>query len=302
MENTTTKQQFEFYYNGIKYNGSNTVMEELVSAATEGYSSNYWGFSKRDEESVDEKFEKLSNEFIKRVDNETSSLYKEFLILLDEEDPEHNGQERSMLASNNYNIKLHMNIFLKNFIDENTEVEVIELEGGAKLLVADLFLTNSIEDFTNEIELSQKQITMFNRTSDLPRLTAMLGKGYNYSGIENKAQGFGWNTLQVKKRIESLINEKFDACLVNYYRDGSDYISYHSDDESNIGSVIASLSIGETRRFVVRNKSSKEKTEIELTSGKLVVMIDAQREYEHCVPKTARKIGDRLNFTFRQMK
>ena len=95
----------------------------------------------------------------------------------------------------------------------------------------------------------------------------------------------------------------FNSCLANLYRDGSDSMGYHSDDEPELGPepTIASISLGARRRFVLRHRISREQWAWELGEGDLLVMRDeSQRDYAHAVPKTSRPIGPRMNLTFRQ--
>ncbi|MFM5982088.1 MAG: alpha-ketoglutarate-dependent dioxygenase AlkB, partial [Sphaerospermopsis kisseleviana] len=51
----------------------------------------------------------------------------------------------------------------------------------------------------------------------------------------------------------------FNSVLLNLYRDGKDSVSWHSDDEPELGKnpIIASVSFGATRRFSLRHKHSK---------------------------------------------
>ncbi len=96
----------------------------------------------------------------------------------------------------------------------------------------------------------------------------------------------------------------FDRVLLNYYRDGNDSVAWHSDTLPADGRhhAIASVTFGETRIFKVRHKSGKGvgRLEIPLTHGSLLLMGETvQDHYEHHVPKTSRKVGARINLTFR---
>jgi 2OG-Fe(II) oxygenase superfamily len=95
----------------------------------------------------------------------------------------------------------------------------------------------------------------------------------------------------------------FNSCLANLYRDGSDSMGFHSDDEPELGPepIIASISLGARRRFVLRHRVSRERWSWNLGAGDLLVMRnESQRDYAHAVPKTSRRIGPRMNLTFRQ--
>jgi len=68
--------------------------------------------------------------------------------------------------------------------------------------------------------------------------------------------------------------------------------------------VIASVSLGATRRFVLKHRGQpQEKLAIELPHGSLLVMAGAtQRHYRHALPRTARPVGPRINLTFRRIR
>ena len=98
----------------------------------------------------------------------------------------------------------------------------------------------------------------------------------------------------------------FNSVLANLYRDGRDAMGWHSDDEPELGSapVIASVSLGATRRFVLKHRrDAARKLVLELAPGSLLVMAgDTQRNYRHALPRTARPVGERINLTFRCLR
>lgn len=107
----------------------------------------------------------------------------------------------------------------------------------------------------------------------------------------------------LKKMLEEFLGCEFNYVLINYYRDGNDYISYHSDREA-IGykkNVIASVTVGVIRKFMFKNKHNSCKKEFLLENGSLLVMIgdDVQKNWKHTVPKSKKIFGKRFNLTFR---
>ena len=90
---------------------------------------------------------------------------------------------------------------------------------------------------------------------------------------------------------------------MNYYKSGNDSVSWHSDDEEELGEfpIIGSLSFGGLRRFRLRNKQNKKLTHtFDLGNGSLLIMKGAtQKLWEHEVPKTKKKVSGRINLTFR---
>ena len=104
---------------------------------------------------------------------------------------------------------------------------------------------------------------------------------------------------------------RFNFCLVNYYRNGDDYISWHGDDMTDlqVGAPIVSVSIGATRDFKIRPKKQyrdilgNETLTIDLRDGDILVMAGKlQAYYEHHVPKRKRVTTGRLNYTFRVVR
>lgn len=152
----------------------------------------------------------------------------------------------------------------------------------------------------------QETIVMYGKPMPVPRLSAWYGEVenvYTYSGISMTP--LAWTPLlrEIKSAIEDETNLGFNCVLINLYRNGRDSVAWHSDDEPELGEnpVIASLSLGQTRKFQLRNKLRHDlKEEIELTHGSLLVMSGSTQEcWQHQVPKTSRGIGPRINLTFR---
>ena len=136
-----------------------------------------------------------------------------------------------------------------------------------------------------------------------PRLTAWMGDhAYRYSGLTNEPQPWPPALATLRDRLSEELGAPFNSCLANLYRDGSDSMGYHADDEPELGPqpVIASISLGARRRFALRHRTSRQRWTWELGEGDLLVMSgESQRDYLHAVPKTARPVGPRMNLTFR---
>jgi len=152
----------------------------------------------------------------------------------------------------------------------------------------------------------QDSIRVYGKNHPLPRLHRWFAdscRPYRWSGIAMIPEPFP-NPLQViRQRLEDDSGVFFNTALGNFYRNGKDSVSWHSDDEPDLGEkpIIASLSLGAARRFVLRKKVDHSKTmSFELTHGSLLWMSGTTQElWEHCVPKTGRAIGHRINLTFR---
>ena len=154
-----------------------------------------------------------------------------------------------------------------------------------------------------ELAWEQHTITLFGRTVPTPRLTAWTGdQPYAYSGVLNEPQRCSPTLRHLRDRLVDELGVPFNSCLANLYRDGSDSMGYHSDDEPELGArpTIGSISLGERRTFVLRHRRTHEKWSWSLGHGDLLVMrAESQSDYAHAVPKTARPVGLRMNLTFR---
>ena len=106
----------------------------------------------------------------------------------------------------------------------------------------------------------------------------------------------------VRERLERELDAGFNSVLANLYRDGRDRLGFHRDSEPELGPepLIASVSLGATRRFRLREREGKRSFGIDLEHGSLLVMAgDTQSAWRHALAGTARPVGARINLTFR---
>ncbi|RAR49476.1 DNA-N1-methyladenine dioxygenase [Paraburkholderia unamae] len=140
---------------------------------------------------------------------------------------------------------------------------------------------------------------------DQPRLTAWQGDPgavYIYSGIRNVPQPWTPAVAELRDAVSTLCGVRFNSVLLNRYRSGTDSMGWHADHEPELGPepVIASLSLGATRRFDLRHNATGVVRSFRLTSGSLLVMQGkTQAQWRHRVPKEAAVGGERVNLTFR---
>lgn len=159
------------------------------------------------------------------------------------------------------------------------------------------------DELAAECGLEQLTAVMGGRAIPVPRLEAWYGdRPYRFGGREVKPQPAPPEVVELGGAVEGLTGERFSACFVNYYRDGSDWIPWHADDDHWIGPVIASISFGATRRFCLRRKNDhRAKVEGYLAHGDVLLMkAGCQREWEHSVPRS-KTTEPRLSLTFRQV-
>jgi alkylated DNA repair dioxygenase AlkB len=161
-------------------------------------------------------------------------------------------------------------------------------------------------DLHASIAWRQETATIMGRRVRVPRLTAWHGEaGYVYSGIRMSPMPWNAPLLELKAAAEACAGHAFNSVLLNLYRDGRDSVSWHADNEPGLGRnpVIASLSLGATRRFQLKHRQSGERVAIDLAHGSCLVMAGAtQHHWLHQLPKTARPVGPRINLTFRSMR
>lgn len=175
------------------------------------------------------------------------------------------------------------------------------------------------ELFTKLLSLGawqQEEIVMYGRRIAVPRLTAFFGEpglNYRYSGLDHRAEGWPELLREVRARLSSQFDQPFNYVLLNRYRDGRDYMGWHSDDEAAVRGGVASISLGSARRFTIRRKASASAAQkaakpgpissLSLASGSLLYMPPGfQQHYLHALPKAsdgAYGLGERLNLTFR---
>ena len=165
------------------------------------------------------------------------------------------------------------------------------------------------EKLTENITWRQESIIIFGRKVLTPRLTAWYGDAgavYKYSGVSFDPLPWTEELLIIRSKAEALAGTTFNSVLLNLYRNGSDSMGWHSDDEPELGRdpIIASVNLGEARRFDLRLKTDhQQKLQLLLEDGSVLVMKgDLQHYWQHQVAKSAKVKGPRINLTFRTIK
>jgi alkylated DNA repair dioxygenase AlkB len=155
----------------------------------------------------------------------------------------------------------------------------------------------------------QDKIRIYDKEVLQPRLTAYYGdtnKNLSYSGTTMHPNPWTEQLTVLKLKTETIAGVSFTNALFNLYRDGKDSVSWHRDNEKYLGvnPIIGSVSLGATRTFQFRYYKDKSIVRsIELTAGSLLIMRGTtQHFWEHQVPKTNKRIGARINITFRIIK
>ena len=169
---------------------------------------------------------------------------------------------------------------------------------------ADMYL----EQLTKETPWRNDPITVFGKTYPQPRMTSLHGHttdSYGYSGIVMQPNPMRKPLLDIEQKLQAFTKETFTTVLLNLYRDGQDSNGWHADNEKELGvnPVIASISLGASRYFHLKHNSDKsQRLKLELTHGSLLLMEGAtQHFWKHQIAKTAKKVGPRINLTFRKV-
>lgn len=167
-------------------------------------------------------------------------------------------------------------------------------------------------NLVTELPWQEDIVTLFGKTHVTTRQIVWMGDSdidYQYSGHTRQTIPWTDTVFHVKHHIEQKlldlgIDANFNSCLLNYYPSGEDGMGYHADDERELGEqpVIASLSLGATRKFVFKHKKTQDKVELYLESGQLIVMHgDTQSFWKHSITKTKNVTTGRISLTFRQI-
>lgn len=182
---------------------------------------------------------------------------------------------------------------------------------GADLLWDPAWLASERADalldrLMRDIPWETHRIRMFGRWIDSPRRSCWIGDpgaSYLYSGARFEPRPWRPALSALREPLRKATGTNFNSVLANLYRDGSDAMGWHSDDEPELGPqpVIASLSLGQARRFKLRHRQDPAcQLDLELPHGSLLVMRgDTQARFKHALPRSARPMGPRINLTFR---
>jgi len=166
-----------------------------------------------------------------------------------------------------------------------------------------------INKFIHELPWQQKSVLMYGKEVITPRLTVWYGDpDTDYSILGNGSKPLLWTDelLAIKAKIEPLAGVKFDSVLLNYYRDGNDSVSWHSDNDGIPGRnrIVGSVSFGEERNFDIRKKDDHSiKYAVTLENGSYLLMKEGfQEDWQHRIAKSTKPMKPRVNLTFRLMK
>lgn len=186
----------------------------------------------------------------------------------------------------------------------------IPIDDGELALLARLPLPLSnaeiFERLLIETPWREESVVVYGKRHLQPRLTAWYGDAsYTYSGLRLEPLPWTALLLEIRAAVEAACGRRFNSVLLNRYRNERDSMCMHSDDEPELGDapVIASLSYGATRTFILRHKRDKRTVRLPLEDGSLLLMSgQLQRNWLHGINKSTRPLGERMNLTFRYIR
>lgn len=155
------------------------------------------------------------------------------------------------------------------------------------------------------IEWKNDEAVMFGKQIITKRKVAWYGEmpfEYTYSNTTKHALYWTKELLELKMLAEKETGESFNSCLLNLYHNGDEGMAWHSDGETDLkkDGAIGSLSFGAERKFAFKHKQTKEKIELVLEHGSLLVMRGTTQSYWlHRLPATKKIATPRVNLTFR---
>ncbi len=169
-------------------------------------------------------------------------------------------------------------------IDESfAKLERTELAGGAWFDYVPGWLSGHeavFETLAATTRWRSESRQMYDRIVQVPRLYGVL-----------PADGDGHPLLAVMREVISRrYGEAFTRTSLGYYRDGGDSVAWHGDyvARNMEQALVATVSVGAPRRFLLRPKAGGSSMGLNLGWGDLLVMGGtAQRTWQHSVPKIA---------------
>ena len=160
---------------------------------------------------------------------------------------------------------------------------------------------------------------VYGQLHPVPRLVCWYGDpgcSYRYSGHCHDPLDWTPPLAALRDQLCTRIGWTFNSLLLNRYRQGTDRMGWHADDEPELAGdhPIASLSLGETRTLRFRARpdnrhgprslaADQPPLDLDLAGGDLLLMEPpTQEHWQHCLPARRRLPGERINLTFRRIR
>ena len=173
----------------------------------------------------------------------------------------------------------------------------LELDAGAWIEHRPGWLAGDGELFDTlrlEMKWHVERRAMYDSVIEVPRLTATIPDDGPCPPVLAHAHD----------ALERRYRRRFESVRLAWYRDGRDSVAMHGD---RIGrriadTVVAILSLGAARRFLLKPAAGGQSLRFDLGGGDLLVMGGAcQRTWRHGIPKAA-SAGPRISIQFRERR
>lgn len=164
-----------------------------------------------------------------------------------------------------------------------------------------------VSTLLSTIDWRPDMAVIFGKTIETKRKVAWYAEQefvYRYSGTTKVALPWTEALKTIKEKVEEVSKESFNSCLLNLYHSGEEGMAWHSDGERELkkDGAIASISLGAERKFSFKHKESKQRIDMLLEHGSLMVMKGTtQTHWLHRLPPTKKVNTPRVNLTFRQI-
>lgn len=149
------------------------------------------------------------------------------------------------------------------------------------------------EDLLANIPWSNETMKMYDKIVDVPRLVAW------YRDPDVLPQSLE----RIRTRVQERLGTAFNGVSLNYYRDGTDSVAWHSDHNEELIAhpTVALVSLGATRQMQLRTKTlPRIQARCDLEPGSLLTMVgDVQLHWEHHIPKVGRPTDPRISVALR---
>ncbi|SDL98921.1 alpha-ketoglutarate-dependent dioxygenase AlkB family protein [Chryseobacterium taihuense] len=194
---------------------------------------------------------------------------------------------------------------------QNSPLNILPKDGVTKYygkIFSDEECENYYQYLLNQIPWENDEAVIFGKLIYTKRKVAWFGEKefeYTYSKRTKYAKFWTPELLELKQKCEEISGETYNSCLLNLYHDGSEGMAYHSDAEKDLKKhgAIASLTFGAERKFSFKHKQTKERIDISLENGSLLVMKGiTQENWLHRLPPTTKVKTPRINLTFRTIE
>ncbi len=202
---------------------------------------------------------------------------------------------------------------MNNLFEEISDfpINILPKEGNAEYygkIFSDRECEKYYQYLFDKIPWENDEAVIFGKLIITRRKVAWFGEKefeYTYSNRTKYAKLWTPELLVLKQKCEAVSGETYNSCLLNLYHDGSEGMAYHSDGEKDLKKqgAIASVTFGAERKFSFKHKVSKQRIDVMLGNGSLLVMKGTTQEHWlHRLPPTAKVKTPRVNLTFRTIE